>query len=160
MGKIILSTNPLYSDYLEAARQRVGKGSDLLPDSVIDSISYLQLVEDQLILLCPDLFTITRDENGLVTSAVVVDMNKASAIYNYILLRTTAKLLLNPTYAPVVRVAEFGESVQYAETELENRLELINNEIDELGPEICKELDPIYNLMGAIQISEIKSSYD
>ena len=160
MGKIILETNPLYSDYLEVARQRVGKGSDLLPNEVIDSISYLQLVEDQIIALCPYLFTFTRDDNDMILTAVPVDMNKASMIYNYILLRTTAKLLLNPTYAPVVRVAEFGESVQYAETELENRLELINNEIDELGPEICKELDPIYNLMGAIQISDIKSSYD
>ncbi len=156
MGKIIIEGTTNYDAYIEVARQRVGKGEDILPREVIDSISYLQLVEDQLIALCPDLFEGPDDDGNYSISSDHI--GKASIIYNYILLRTSAKLLSNPTYAPVVRVAEFGESVQYAETELENRLELINNEIDELGPEICKELDPIYNLMGAIQISDIKSN--
>lgn len=147
MGSIIQSLSQDYQAYMNAARDRVGVDAEKLPNEKIDSISYLQSVEDSFIeLLGADYY----DNADAVTQR---------RIKLYLVLKTSVLLLPSPECAPIVREAEFGESVQYVEQDLQTRIDLINREISDLAAKIDPLLDPINDFMGVFEVINVKRSY-
>ena len=138
MGIYIKSTDEHYNAYMNAVRDRLGVSAELLPNSKIDSYSYLQCIEEDF------------------TSKVGADFwDKSSEttrkkIRQYLLLRTIVEL--KPEYPQVIREAEFGESVQYAEQSLEEWLEIINAKIRDLADEISPDLSDGTGFMAAFKV--------
>ena len=141
MGIYIKSTDTNYNAYMNAVRDRVGASESLLPNSKIDSYSYLQCVEDEFTAVVgPDFW----NNSSEVTK---------KKIRQYLILRTIEMAI--PDYPQTVRESEFSESVQYAEYSLEERLSIIRNKIEELGEEIHPDLKTGSGLMAAFEVFQI-----
>ena len=95
---------------MDSVRERLDVDSDDLPDSKIDSILFLQGIEDDFIDATSETF---YEES---------DASKKRKIIRYLMLKTLIKLV--PDYPPIIQEAEFQEGVRYAETKVQERIEL------------------------------------
>ena len=143
MGIIITSDDTTYQSYMNSIRSRVGVDALALSNEDIDSVTFLQSIEDDFIeTLGADFY-----DNAM-------DVTKRR-IKLYLSLKTAAKIMTLPEYAPIIREAEFGESVSYAEQDLQERLNLLLSEINELALKISPELAGVTDFQGAFEVYKL-----
>ena len=125
MGAVINTTNfpNEYDEYLDAVRSLVSLFIDAeeLPNSKIDSIVFMQLVEDRLIADHNDL---VYDSPGVLNTDTVVLKN----VIRYIIYSTAIMLLYK--VAQITREQEESEQVQFAELEFDVVLEALEDELN------------------------------
>ena len=126
MGAVINTTNftqDEYDGYLDATRSLVSLfiDADELPNNKIDSLVYMQLIEDRLI----------ADHNDVVYESpgvIVTDVAKRNNMLRYIIYSTAIMLLYK--VAQIIREQEEAEQVQYAEFSFDVVLEALEDELN------------------------------
>ena len=148
MGTIIVSTDDMYNDYMNSVRDRVGADSTTLPNSRIDSFSFLQSVEDDFIFILGEDF---YDESS--------DVMKKK-IKRYLLLQTTFEIIQQPEFRPIIKEQEFGEGVTYDSVSLDNKLEMLISQIRECALKISDKLLGSTTIKARFEVLKIRETCD
>ena len=143
MGLIVQSTDDDYAELIQAVRDKLGIDANDLPDSVIDSILYLEDAEDYFICALGEDFYKNADEIA------------KRRIKRYLVLKTAINV--REDYPDIVRESEFGESVQYAEND--NADLLLQNALFEIANKISPELEAASSFVGKFEVIKLGSDY-
>lgn len=147
MGTIILSTESKYMEYMNSVRDRVGADIFQLPNSKIDSFSFLHSVEDDFIFAVGEDFY--ENSSPLLKKKII----------RYLLLKTTVEIIQQPEYMPIIKEQEFGEGVTYDSISLSDKLETLINQIKECALAISDKLLETSEVRGRFEIFKIAGSY-
>lgn len=118
MGHLISSENTEHQQYFDSIRLLVDPllEEETLPNSFIDTIAYLQSVEDELIDLLPT-----------VTDADFANIEDAR---KYIVFKTAIELMYK--FRQVIQEAELQHITRYAEIDFKEPIDRLNRRVNRL----------------------------
>ena len=123
MSQIISSSNTEDEKYFDSIRYLIDPQleDDILSNTIIDSIAYLQYVEDELIRLIP---TVLDD-----------DYSNLETAKKYIVYKTALELIYK--FPQILQEAELQEIVRYAEIDFES-----------IEKNLMKRVNPLEDILG------------
>ena len=120
MGTIIVSTDPNYESYMDGIRHLVDPSvdADVIPNSLIDSIVYLEAVEAKLLVMLADAADASHEHR--------------QDILRYVMFGTAIMLLYK--FPQIIREDILQSSLQYQQIDFKANIAFLREEMNAIVP--------------------------